>query len=649
MLKLVINQADAADGCTWYRLSQYAYHSKDLCDTYFADPKDHPKVLSIAYENCDAVLLKLNPLSERIYEVLKSMKESKPYFVDLDDWHRDIDPLSNHYSYLGTDEVQLPDGSWLWKDGKNKFDLEANRKRIKIHDEIISNASLVIVSTLPLLHKVQELNKSAIVIPNAIDFDLFPPVQVVKPSNIFRIVWAGGSSHYSDLYEIMPTIKSFMEAYPNVEYHHVGQAFPSLLKDLPKDRTFSHRWLHPHGHSLRFAMLGAHVGIAPLTDRVFNTYKSSVKYYEYTGGRMATIAKNMSPYSDDILNGKTGYLYNTPDELYGLLERAMKDPVERTSITNAALDYVKRNRDIRKVAKDWAIALGDTVAIHKTKGNLLFSDPKKGKRILLTVLDFSSLSGSSLYVYDLGRKLIEKGYDVAIYSEYESPEMRNMATDAGITLFSSTVASWYEPDIIHLSHYQTGDYVTKLFPDAKVVQTVHSEVKYLREYEKPHEKAQKLITIRPEIQKMLKEVYRLESTLVYNGIDTEKYNLEGVTDSNVLLYVGNGSPLRNPSIIKANEYAQKHGMTLHVVGDGLEGLPGIHHERTKDIAPLVKSCRMTAGYLMGRTTIEGWLCGKPALIFDENNNYKLLEPPKDMDKFKLPYMVDRILEVYNSL
>jgi hypothetical protein len=85
MLKLVINQADAADGCTWYRLSQFAHHSKDLVDAYFADPREHPKVLSLAYANCDVTLFRLNELSDRLYEVALKNKDKLPYLVDIDD------------------------------------------------------------------------------------------------------------------------------------------------------------------------------------------------------------------------------------------------------------------------------------------------------------------------------------------------------------------------------------------------------------------------------------------------------------------------------------------------------------------------------------------------------------------------------------
>jgi hypothetical protein len=62
----------------------------------------------------------------------------------------------------------------------------------------------------------------------------------------------------------------------------------------------------------------------------------------------------------------------------------------------------------------------------------------------------------------------------------------------------------------------------------------------------------------------------------------------------------------------------------------------------------------TAGILLGRTTIEGWMCGKGGWIYDVDNKGKIKgksfhEVPEDIDKFKSGEVADKILEEYKEV
>ena len=57
---------------------------------------------------------------------------------------------------------------------------------------------------------------------------------------------------------------------------------------------------------------------------------------------------------------------------------------------------------------------------------------------------------------------------------------------------------------------------------------------------------------------------------------------------------------------------------------------------------------------MGRTTIEGWLCGKSGWIYqiDEQGNIlskDLKEVPSDVDKYKSEKIVSEIIEEYKEI
>jgi len=60
---------------------------------------------------------------------------------------------------------------------------------------------------------------------------------------------------------------------------------------------------------------------------------------------------------------------------------------------------------------------------------------------------------------------------------------------------------------------------------------------------------------------------------------------------------------------------------------------------------------MTAGIQLGRTTIEGWLCGKPGWIYQVDSNGGILtknlhDPPQDVEKYYADNVAKQIKEKY---
>ena len=64
-----------------------------------------------------------------------------------------------------------------------------------------------------------------------------------------------------------------------------------------------------------------------------------------------------------------------------------------------------------------------------------------------------------------------------------------------------------------------------------------------------------------------------------------------------------------------------------------------YHPSTLDVEKYTKNCSETASILLGRTTVEGWLCGKAGWIYDVDASGQikgktLYEVPEDIDKFR---------------
>jgi hypothetical protein len=79
-----------------------------------------------------------------------------------------------------------------------------------------------------------------------------------------------------------------------------------------------------------------------------------------------------------------------------------------------------------------------------------------------------------------------------------------------------------------------------------------------------------------------------------------------------------------------------------------------YFESTWNVENYVQDCDKVAGILLGRTTIEGWLCGKTAIIYDidETGAIKSIsthEPPSDIAKFRADNVVSEIIKEYKEI
>ncbi len=366
MLRILAVMPHSLDGCTWYRTINFQNEARKqgIAEVEFIDPTFSTPDLAKVISNADVLYCRLNETLPNIFEEFGLEKLKKPIVLDLDDAFDDINPLSNSYQTQGLQEVKLKDGTWLWKDGEKGFSLKDNLKRFDSYVKLVKLASAIIVTTFELKRYVEQWNKNVVIIPNAIEFERFP-VLPLKKDNTITVTWSGGSSHYADLAEIKPHLIEVMKSYPNLYYTHAGQDFPGIIKGMPESRVKQSGWVTSDGHGYRLATLNADIGLAPLLDSSFNRYKSSVKFYEYAAVKIVTLAKNMPPYSDDIVSGETGLLYDDMKDFKKKLSFLIDNPLERVRMAERAFEYIYKHRNIKEITKDWVFFMNEISIISK--------------------------------------------------------------------------------------------------------------------------------------------------------------------------------------------------------------------------------------------------------------------------------------------
>jgi glycosyltransferase involved in cell wall biosynthesis len=322
----------------------------------------------------------------------------------------------------------------------------------------------------------------------------------------------------------------------------------------------------------------------------------------------------------------------------------------------------------------------------KVKRNLNIESPLK---VLLSCLFFKTYTGSEMYVYELARGLKKLNCDVTVLSDING-SLSKLAQQQGIKVLPFNTPPGYKMgdgkwgfntpqgvqpsqqnvmykvgevdfDIIHTQHTPVTNQICQMYPNIDKVSTIHSEV---IELENPviNDSIKKYICIRPEIQEHIIDKFNIskdKTDVIYNPIDTNRFNNKNIKDDGYILFVGTIDYLRENTIKDLVEYSKSIGKELWLVGENKSNYlndilsnPHVkYHEATNKVESFVKDCSETAGILLGRTTIEGWMCNKPGWIYNINESGEILNKerfdiPKDINKFDSKEVAKKIKEEY---
>ncbi len=273
-------------------------------------------------------------------------------------------------------------------------------------------------------------------------------------------------------------------------------------------------------------------------------------------------------------------------------------------------------------------------------------------KILLSLLSYGKLTGSEMYVYELAKELLKLKYQVSIAS---------LATD----LNSELVARLQHP---HLKYYQLGDVpndydivhssqtkpteLVKMMFKCPIIQTIHSEI--LDEYESPVDGISHYIAIRPKIFERLVDKYpTTQISEVYNGVDRERFFPTNNPKQKVIVFCGTLNKLRLEAIRDLKSYIEK-GYKLVFVGDGFDGMQDtddiMYLSPRWNIEELLHNAELTAGIMLGRTTIEGYQCGLGAIIYHVDKDGNILDKqetgPRPQKQYYSDYMAKEMDKIY---
>ena len=318
---------------------------------------------------------------------------------------------------------------------------------------------------------------------------------------------------------------------------------------------------------------------------------------------------------------------------------------------------------------------------------LPFNENRKLK-VLLSCLFFKTFTGSELYVYELAKNLVKLNCDVTVLSDIGGP-LTDMAKREGIKVVPFSEPPGYKMgdgkwglntpqgvqqsqpnvlyrvsevnfDIVHIQHKPVAERIFQMYPEIDKIYTIHSEVIELENPVK-NETVKKYIAIRPEIKEYIEkfDIDEKDIEIIYNPIDNTKFNDKNIKTENYTLFVGTIDYLREKTILDLIEYTKLNSQELWLVGENksnylnsiLENSHVKYFPPTWNVEKYIKNCKETAGIQLGRTTIEGWMCGKSGWIYNVDSNGDILDknktqPPTDIEKYYSFNVTEKIKKEY---
>lgn len=275
----------------------------------------------------------------REYYVIDSLKRNgKRIVYDIDDNIFNIDATNPVAHYIKLDE------------------LEAARSIMKISDTIIT--------TTDILKEQLGFQEKTIVVPNSIDFNDGYQTIYSAPEDERRILWMGSATHGVDWLECIEAIDRILKENDDVRLIIVGY-IPDCVRDKISNenniwwdgRVMYETFKDVESYVSLSKTLKANCAIAPLQNTKFNICKSNLKWLEYTASCIPTIASNVSPYKEDIINGKNGFLASNVNEWYENINKLLNDNQLCADIVNTARITIEDKYDIKSVVYDWEKAI----------------------------------------------------------------------------------------------------------------------------------------------------------------------------------------------------------------------------------------------------------------------------------------------------
>ncbi len=248
----------------------------------------------------------------------------------------------------------------------------------------------------------------------------------------------------------------------------------------------------------------------------------------------------------------------------------------------------------------------------------------KPLKILLGNNSLSLLAGSETWTYSLALALKNLGHDVHCFSP-QLGIISEKLIEAGVPCFDAIYATEVKPfsfvleekidhnyDVIIANHNHIVDFLRAQFPKKPIISTIHGIMHHHEngdtapEYPALYSGVNQFVAVSEEVQEKLKEDYGIESMIIRNGFDVERFRkIESSEGKQLQFMVNTNYADRNdPAIVTIREVAKHFGAKVAAIGQNFT--------QSFDISRAISDSQVVFG--MGRSVLEGVAAGRLGIV-----------------------------------
>ncbi len=233
-----------------------------------------------------------------------------------------------------------------------------NRKALKGLELAMRVADGLICSTEWLAGRYRTFNPRVYVCQNGLDMGRYALTRPARSAPV--IGWAGATGHKHAVESWLGAVVDVMQKRPDVGFVSIGQPFhKTVAKYVGKDRCTGVPFTMLEAYPAAMTLMD--IAIAPAGKGNFFRGKSDLRFLEAGALGIATVADpHVYP---TIQHGVTGMHAATADEARKHLLNLVFDSRLRERLGSAARAYVREERDMRVMSRQWASALRDVVGL----------------------------------------------------------------------------------------------------------------------------------------------------------------------------------------------------------------------------------------------------------------------------------------------
>ena len=192
------------------------------------------------------------------------------------------------------------------------------------------------------------------ILPNSLDLSAYKKLRKKNDGKI-RIMFNGSSSHSESINIIKKPVTDIMKKYPQVIFQ-TPKAFKFLFERMNLDKEIMDRiefmeWIPLKKWSTELAKRRVDIGLAPLTDNLFNRAKSNLRWLEFSALKVPVICSPVKAY-ENVEHMKTGLLAYEAENWYNYIETLINDEQLRKKLSENAYKEVSEQFNIEINVKE---------------------------------------------------------------------------------------------------------------------------------------------------------------------------------------------------------------------------------------------------------------------------------------------------------